>query len=370
MHEKFLEHLTKCSDVYLLARLKDQRLGYNHPEDMGIFFPDLHLIGNDREKEFNYKTNEQELLKKVLEKVKEFKSDPNINTKRISVYQLGDFLDLWRQTPFYLQIAKFAKKAEEGVQKIQDDKKSIINLFKNAPIKTNFLLGNHDFDLHDFPEFSDSVLKYYLPFDLDNFNDLDDLFKKVTIVVLHGDIFSLLEKNVPDLLQQLAVFLLGPGKKPSVKALGELRKEMIKPFKNRKFTNFIQQRTPPVLDTLIKIEDNNLPIGDENFNVKKAGETTNDKNLRFLEDSKKFFAEANTNFGLSLKTAIVGHTHHPRIAIDERNDQFFAVVDCGAWITKIKAIKDGKEDVFDSAQIGVLHNNDVRIYQLFPKTNA
>jgi UDP-2,3-diacylglucosamine pyrophosphatase LpxH len=64
---------------------------------------------------------------------------------------------------------------------------------------------------------------------------------------------------------------------------------------------------------------------------------------------------------------VLAHTHHPRIAIDERGSEFFSVIDCGGWITKAQAIIEGDKKTFRNAQIGVLHNNDARIYQLFPK---
>ena len=67
---------------------------------------------------------------------------------------------------------------------------------------------------------------------------------------------------------------------------------------------------------------------------------------------------------------VIGHTHHARIVVDERSEKdggskrgFFALVDCGAWLEEGNLA--GK--IVHNAQIGVLYDNDVRIYQLSPK---
>jgi UDP-2,3-diacylglucosamine pyrophosphatase LpxH len=361
MHDKFLERLIQCSDVYLLARLKDNRLAYEYPDDLRIFIPDLHLISSDREKKYKYTTNYQDLLKELMKKIKAFKTDPANNGKTIGVYQLGDFLDLWRQTPHYWGITEFTEEWEEAVQTIMDDKKDIIKLFQDPALKVNFLLGNHDFDLHNLAGFSDWNLKYYFPVDPIN---------GASVGALHGDLFSLFEKVMPDMFQYLIVYGLGPLKKPSTHYLGEIRKKVIKRYKGRNFSHYIQQRTPPVLDSLIKIQEDQLSldnyIGDDNFNVKKAGQT-DDRNVRFLKESKELYSRINEELQWNLNTAVLAHTHHPRIAIDERGGEFFSVIDCGGWITKAQAIIDGDKKTFRNAQIGVLHNNDARIYQLFPK---
>ena len=40
------------------------------------------------------------------------------------------------------------------------------------------------------------------------------------------------------------------------------------------------------------------------------------------------------------------------------------LVDCGAWIEEGKL--DG--EIVRNAQVGILYDNDIRIYQLFPRT--
>jgi UDP-2,3-diacylglucosamine pyrophosphatase LpxH len=359
MHDKLLKRLLEVSHVYLLARLKDERIGYGYTDDLRIFIPDLHLISSDRDEVYNYTTNYQDLLKEVMQKIKDLKTDPDNSDKKIAVYQLGDFLDLWRQTPYYWSITEFTRRWEANVQKILDDKSSIIDLFRDPALKTNFLLGNHDFDLHNLASFVDWNLKYYFPID------------EPSVFTFHGDIFSVFERKVPDWLQYLAVYVMGPLKKASKKYLGELRKETIRIYKGRKFTNYIQQKTPPALDHILEIQEEHLAMDhylqEENFNVKKAG-ISEGESLRYLKESKELASMINEDLEWNLRTSVIAHTHYPRIAIDDRADHFFSLMDCGAWINKCRVIIGDEEKVVGNAQIGVLHNNDARVYQLLPKS--
>jgi UDP-2,3-diacylglucosamine pyrophosphatase LpxH len=62
---------------------------------------------------------------------------------------------------------------------------------------------------------------------------------------------------------------------------------------------------------------------------------------------------------------IIGHTHHARIAVRESNaGDFFALVDCGAWIEESTWIEDDNPVTAPSAQLTALSGNEVRIYQL------
>ena len=72
----------------------------------------------------------------------------------------------------------------------------------------------------------------------------------------------------------------------------------------------------------------------------------------------------------ALEAMEAGHTHFARIVVDDRSQTlggaksgFFALVDCGAWIEECSL--DG--EIVPNAQIGIMYNNDIRIYQLSPK---
>jgi hypothetical protein len=55
--------------------------------------------------------------------------------------------------------------------------------------------------------------------------------------------------------------------------------------------------------------------------------------------------------------------HHARIAVYEgASGEFFALMDCGAWIERYRTLADPESH--PNAQIGVMAGNDCRIYQI------
>ena len=68
----------------------------------------------------------------------------------------------------------------------------------------------------------------------------------------------------------------------------------------------------------------------ERFNVQDANSAP--EMLTFLDSARRKCADASRDFGLAITTAVIGHTHHARIAVHEDAGEFFALVDCGAWI--------------------------------------
>lgn len=63
--------------------------------------------------------------------------------------------------------------------------------------------------------------------------------------------------------------------------------------------------------------------------------------------------------------AVIGHTHHARIAIREtKTGELFTLIDCGAWIENCLA--EGDASPMPNAQIAALSANEARIYQLQP----
>ena len=274
--------------------------------------------------------------------------------KMVVIYQLGDFMDLWRETPSYWSVGGVSDEWEASVQQILDDNLSIIEPLRDPDVTAQFVFGNHDIDLYKLSSYVDWNLKYYFPIDPE---------KGPSGVVLHGDLFDEFEKKTPDWPQYLAVYLFGPSKKPGVKRLGKMRDEIIRAHKKKKYTHYIQNQSPPRLDDLITVKNDELP---EEHNIKKRG-TAEEKELKYLKEAKDFFFGINDDMEWSVRLAVIGHSHHARIAVDDTNDQFFTLVDCGAWIERCQGVVNGQEIEMDNAQIGVLFNNDVRIYQLSPK---
>jgi UDP-2,3-diacylglucosamine pyrophosphatase LpxH len=65
-----------------------------------------------------------------------------------------------------------------------------------------------------------------------------------------------------------------------------------------------------------------------------------------------------------ISVAVIGHTHRPRIVYGARQDgSLFVLMDCGSWRGGKKLSKRMPQAVLN-AQVGVIAENDLRIYQL------
>lgn len=364
-HKKFLEHLVKAADVYLIARLKDKRLNYPYKKDFRIFIPDMHLLDKEREKTYKYHCNHPDLLTKAAYEFINFKKEVAPHGVKVTLYQLGDFFDLWREIPVYWSEKKSSEELAAHVEKMQEDRLSLFKVLRSPELNTQFILGNHDFDIYNLENFIDCELRYFFP---------EDPVKNPAAVTLHGDIFSFLEPHMPPEIKNLAVYYFGPLVPEKKIDLGKLRKMIIDSHNKNSYQDYIQQPTPPHLGEFFLIEEDKLlidaHIGDH-FNVKGVGKSSK-ADLTFVKEAEKFVKSANDNMDWDMRFAVIGHTHHARIAIDERTEEeggFFALIDCGAWIQEITGKIKGKEiePPMPSSQIGVLCNNDARIYQLNPK---
>jgi hypothetical protein len=113
-------------------------------------------------------------------------------------------------------------------------------------------------------------------------------------------------------------------------------------------------------------------LAQSRFNVQAAGDPEVPERVFGLFSRAEYYAGiVNDLMGWNLRFAVIGHTHMARIVLDERSAAdggsqkgFFVLVDCGAWLEQGNL--DGK--IVPNAQIGVLYDNDVRIYQFSPKS--
>lgn len=85
--------------------------------------------------------------------------------------------------------------------------------------------------------------------------------------------------------------------------------------------------------------------------------------------STRFFRQAATaarllkQHGHDVRLVVIGHTHSARMVYGDRGDgQRMVMMDCGAWFGKCKFGATGPD--LWAQQIGVLADNDLRIYQL------
>jgi UDP-2,3-diacylglucosamine pyrophosphatase LpxH len=336
LHTDLLRRLQAAARVQLVARLADDRMNFPQTNELHVFIPDLHLITAARRLEggYQYGTNYPELLEAVVGQLHGLKTDA-APAGEVVVYQIGDLFDLWRQVDGLDANANAASA-------IQNDHASLLRALRDADLNAQFLLGNHDYDLYRFPNFDAWQRSYVLA---------------PSVMLLHGDVFDWVEK-LPDELQNLALFLFT--KNP----VGTADLEKMRPLNNkrragRKFKNFIQNQAPAPTGKWREMKDDD----GRNWNVQVEG-TAPKEMLLYLNEARQTCAEANGKFGSSLNVAVIGHTHHARIAVHDGADGFFALMDCGAWIENCSTADDPAPQA--NAQIGVLSGNEARIYQLSP----
>jgi len=337
VHDDLLGALTAVADVRLVAALRDDRLGFPSEDQLFVFIPDLHLISHRRlvTGKFKYATNHTDLLTSMARELSSLRA--RLAPKELIVFQMGDFLDLWREAP----TTDHPERVADLIRRDHDD---LVGAITDDALNAQLLLGNHDFDLYRCPAYQGWERRYYLA---NNEN------KPAAGIALHGDYFDWVEQ-LPDQIQDLAVYLFAPGNPAPDRYLGQMQQLVVESHRGRDYTPFIQARFPSPIGALTA--PNTIP---ERYNVQGPGSPV--ANRAFLATAAAECKRANTTYSLALHVAVIGHTHHARIAVIE--DPFFALVDCGAWI---EACTDGTT-TWPNAQIAALGKNEARIYQLNPR---
>ncbi len=346
MHERFLTALQELGPVRLVASLSDERLGFPDKNDLRVLVPDIHLITTKRRKQggFKYGTNHEELLTDVITAVRDIKTSAKPD-ETVAMYILGDFLDLWRETPAL-------DERLDAAAAIRDDHEDLVAAALDPKLKTRFLLGNHDFDLFRWSDYIGWERRYYLP---------DATLNAPGMILLHGDVFDWVE-TLPDPLKQIIVYLFAPHLSANSHELGEMQRLIRKSHGKKKYKDSLRAPDPAELGDLRQIEDpEDIPL---KWNVQTSGDPTNPL-LKYLDSARKLAKAASSDYQMKLRTVFIGHTHQARIAVqDNGGDDFFALIDCGAWIEDSAWTEDGEVKSGKSAQITALCGNEVRVYQL------
>lgn len=352
MHRQLLTHLLNVADVHLVARLADSNLGFADPNRLYFIFPDMHFIGKARAQLFKYVTNYPDLFTKVCVELRAFRNGCRSQNRDVVVVQLGDCLDLWRQIPEYSTLTTNALESwQAGEQTIRNDNPGIDALY-HPDLACSGLLGNHDFDLYHLPEYSALERCLYIPFD------------PPRAAVLHGDAFSLFERSIPPALKNIIVYIFGPGAKPSDHDLWQVRQEEMKMNTEQSMDQAMDDAKAFQLGEWLPMptpDDQGVPA---RYNLMVQGQADSDQ-LKYLKQAQDFVVEQNRLNKLDLRSVVIGHTHYARIAIDESSGSLFTLMDCGAWIANCRT--SPQAPIQPSAQVGVIYNNDMRLYQLSPK---
>jgi UDP-2,3-diacylglucosamine pyrophosphatase LpxH len=329
LHDSLLSALQSVASVQLVACLKDERLNFGGDNDLQVFVPDIHLVSKKVRKRYPYGTNDTGVLTQALDAIRQLKQREAAAQKKVSVFQIGDFLDLWRETPVM-------DDRVDAASRIADDHRALLRAFFAPGFKTRFLLGNHDFELWRWPNFVAWERRYFLG---------PTGTTKPSGIALHGDVFDEIE-TFPDTLQRLVVFFLSPFKTATDHELNDVMALVHQENRRHDFT--LQVGGDALLGKLAPTTQ----VIPERYNV---GEH------KFLSEAMLMCQRANRDYGLSLRFAIIGHTHHARIAVHEQGEEFFALIDTGAWIENC-VFPDGTRQ--PNMQLTALSGNEVRIYQL------
>lgn len=346
MHADLVKSLQKVAQVQLISAFADPGLGFPDADTLHLFIPDVHLISNARlaAGQFKFATNYPDLLTKVLKNLKAFKQAGQRAGQSVFVYQVGDLLDLWRETPLLDQLGNAA-------ENIVDDFGKLMDAFTDPKLEAQFLLGNHDFDLYRLPNYRQWERRFYLPD-----------YRNPRGIVLHGDIFDWVEK-LPDALQQMMVYYFAPQVSPGNFSVGQDQADrFVHQFNGtHNYQNYIQAEAP------LKIGQLADPLTPAPFNV-FAGNQASDDKVQFLDTAREICGKADQQFDIKLSLAIIGHTHHPRIAYQRNGDGLFVLLDCGAWIEN--CCTDADSTPIKSAHLAAVCGNEIRLYQLAPPPQA
>jgi UDP-2,3-diacylglucosamine pyrophosphatase LpxH len=327
----------------LVARLANPAIGNADTSRLYVFVPDLHLIADDRIHAFSYTTNQWAVLYNSLFRLAGVRAELAREGVSVQVTQMGDLFDLWRD----------GHSAERNsVQKIVGSWGNLLKLLYRAPrdpncLRAQLLVGNHDAQMAGTAGWA---LRRFLPVES----------PEAFALALHGDWLDPTER-LPDWLARTGLTLAGRLPQAKDYPLGELRALLARNSEQANgFQDWIQHRAAPTLQPMAtSAETVDLP---DEFNVlrKSAGQTH-----PFLEDAVKlvttYRGQPNASRGFdNLRLMVIGHTHHPRISIDDTRDPPFTLLDTGAWIEKYR---DSTGAVHPNSQISVVCGNDVRIYQ-------
>jgi hypothetical protein len=344
-------------EIRLLGRVSDPVIG--NPSDREVFFliPDLHLLSPRRRQRFKYGFNHNEsgLLIGLLDRMNTLRSswEQSGNTKLVTA-QLGDFFDLWREFPRSARPAEIPDDAHGNLRDIL-----YRGIDRGGPcLKATMLLGNHDTKRSD-------PLKE-IPFRYKFFNRAPD--EKPFLFGTHGDAFDILETTLPDAIEEFAVCFSGPFIEPNKypvmewskktaginKPIGELENAITDPVHNLDAPDGASQVVPEKPLPPLVCEE-----------IPSPGDTSNPYFQKLYRSIA--IAKEKDLPGQHVRVVTMGHTHKASLILCRPSgERPMLLMDVGAWIENCTypLAESGVVVTEPSAQLGVIHGNDARIYQI------
>jgi UDP-2,3-diacylglucosamine pyrophosphatase LpxH len=362
-HDEIIEAILSVvaprkGDLRLLGRVQDPLLGHAAADDVFFLIPDLHLLTPERQeafgkREFNYR--DPCLLAEILNALAVLKKkwDDSGNVK-LRTFQIGDFFDIWREFPRQVDASKIGDGVYSPLRDIL-----YRGIYRGlACLKTTFMLGNHDIRNAD----RLSELNFWTK----AFNYTGRPAEKPFLLTLHGDAFDFIEK-FPTWLKALAVNLAGNSTQVNAYPVGVDMTRINKPLKELSGAVTEPEHELSVQGALKITPGGRLPrfLCDEANNLRST--PLPHRFLGKIHDVLGTAREENLT-GSDVRIVALGHTHQAKMVLytPDADEPPFLVMDVGAWIEDCKYIQaeNGKMITEPSAQIGVIHANDARLYQI------
>lgn len=308
--DKLQSSLSTVVKAETLASFKHDKLIF--PEnDIRIFIPDLHLVSDQARKHLQIHDShpDHNILISTLQKLAEFRMGVKNDNKMCGIYFMGDTFDLWAE-------ASPGTPTQEAMQPIIHDHQKLLDIMFDPALGAHFILGNHDFFLYESNSFRSADRRFLMP------------AVTPTVMALHGDILDSIE-SWPEQLNKAATYYFSP-------------------FIN--LSDIVKEEIGIKPDNSIGAPYNHL--GD----IKPCASTEEASKLHSLwSHAWEVTQSANQVYGMKICALVIGHTHSNNIVAYENGDEFFVLIDSGAWIQDIRM------NIGEYGTIAVLCENEVRI---------
>jgi UDP-2,3-diacylglucosamine pyrophosphatase LpxH len=344
LHDRLLQALRavpQLQEIKLVAGIRDDGLNFPNQSDLRIFIPDMHLSSAAIARDYHYGFNCNDLFVGVAGALTALRLGRAAG-ETIEIYQIGDYLDLWRE-------ALEPPNDEQVAADIKADHTDIVDVFESGDLGVHFLLGNHDFDLWQWADYRGWDRRMYLP-------DGND----PAILVMHGDYFDWMEM-LPEPVKDFVVHYLARLIEAPNEVMGKIMDWNHALNHGSDFSQAIHLPPPVVVGP-----GGPLPAaGPYRFNVQTAGGSL-PGSLKYLDQAVAECAKVNAWIETDLRVVVIGHTHRARIATAQTaQGKLFTLIDTGAWIETCSEVAGGP--TMPNAQITAISANEARIYQLVSK---
>jgi len=352
LHKRLLDTMDNTGvKLSLAARIFEPDIGLPDNGTIRIFIPDLHMISKEAQKRFpdygfhSHQSREPTMVRflEALGSLGRQLSDVN----SLRVYQLGDFLDLWREHQF----------GNDPTPILRDNAQVWDLLYNNlndssAPVY--YLRGNHDFAIPDQNEYRNWQRAYF----------------SGPMAVMHGDIFDWLEVVAPDWLQQAVVYLTGVEEGERNYSQEEFQEVNEEIHTRNEATRYQWAEVYRLGDQWLNPpNDSTGPTAGNVIGVQNPNQYNGDRNdlsgHELMGRAHQLVGRLAAARQREIRLLVIGHTHHARIVQYKTQEENFVLMDCGAWTEECwVGPKEDRRNKVPSQQVGVTIGNDCRIYQV------